>query len=345
MAKQTPRYRALVVGAGRIGFSLGLDRLREQPASHAFALAAHRRVRLAGAVDIAPEKLIAWKKHFPKTNTYLELDEALAAEKPDLVVIAVPESVHTAVALQVFSFRPRLVIMEKPVAPTLKEAFAIARASARERVPVSVNHERRFSLDYVRARKLLESGAIGDIHGVRAALWSNAPVWTKSAERNGACSLLHDGTHLVDTVRFLLGRDLVRPAIDFTRRGRTSAVSQLFFHYAAGKDIHVAMEVAGNKKAFDFEIEVTGSTGRLHIGNGFFRLMRAVPSRLYSGFTSLRRDPAVRRPGKTGYFSLMVKNCVDFLDRRAELASPLAEGIKTLEALYQVIDLLRTPGR
>ncbi len=333
---------ALVVGAGRIGFSLGRDRLREQPASHAFALAGSKRVRLAGAVDIDPDRLRAWQKQFPHTNTYRDLEAALRAEQPDIVVIAVPEAAHAAVALAVFPHRPRLVILEKPVAPNLKEAAAIARAAARCRVPVSVNHERRFSLDYVRARQLLREHVIGDVHAVRAALWSGAPVWTKDAERDGACSLLHDGTHLVDTVRFLLGRDLERITVDFMRRGgRGGRVNQLFFHGTAGKDVFVELELAGNKRVFDFEIEVTGAAGRLHLGNGFFRLMRRAPSRLYSRFYSLRRDPAVTRPKKTGYFSRMVENCVDFLDGRAELVSPLAEGVKTLKTLYRVIDQLK----
>ncbi len=337
----SPLYKALVVGAGRIGFSLGLDRLREQPASHAFALAAHRRVKLAGAVDCDPDKLTAWNRQFPTTNAYHQLKDALTAEKPDIVVIAVPESAHAAAARQVFPFRPRLVILEKPVAPSLQEAATIGRAAARFQVPVTVNHERRFSLDYVRARQLLQSGAIGAIQGVRASLWSNTPVWTKNAERDGACSLLHDGTHLIDTIRFLLDADLHHPTVDFTRRGRAGKIIQLFFHYIIRQNTFVAMELAGNKEAFDFEIEVTGSAGRLHIGNGFFRLMRSAPSRFYSGFISLRRDPEVRRPKKTGYFSLMVENCVDFLDGRAELASPLSEGMKTLAALFDIAALIK----
>ena len=339
--KQSKIYHALVVGAGRIGFSLGLDRLREQPASHALALAGHPRVRLAGAVDIDPARLSAWQKQFPHTNTYRDLEAALTVEKPEIVVIAVPEAAHAAVALAVFPHRPRLVILEKPVAPNLKEAAAIVRAAARHRVPVSVNHERRFSLDYVRARDWLRDKRIGEVHAVRAALWSGAPVWTRGAERDGACSLLHDGTHLVDTVRFLLGRDLERITVDFMRRGRGGRVDQLFFHGTAGKDVFVELELAGNKRVFDFEIEVTGAAGRLHLGNGFLRLMRRAPSRLYSGFYSLRRDPAVTRPKKTGYFSRMVENCVDFLDGRAELVSPLAEGVKTLKTLYRVIDQLK----
>jgi predicted dehydrogenase len=333
-------YTALLVGAGRIGFSLGLDPLREQPAAHAFALAAHRRIRLAAAMDIDPQKLGAFRKKFPGARTYTDLGAALLNETPDIVVIAVPEAAHEAVARAVCAARPRLVILEKPVAPNMKAAQAIAAAAKRYRVPVSVNHERRFSRDYIQARALLAAGALGEVHGIRGSLWSGAPVWIKGAEKTGACSLLHDGTHLVDAVRFLFGRDLPAPVIDLTRKNRAGDIVQLCLHYSAGPKPFVQLELAGNKKVFDFEIEVTGAAGRLHVGNGFFRLMRRQPSRLYSGFYSLRRDRRVKRPEKTGYFSLMVENCVDFLDGREPLVSPLVEGMKTLAALYRIATMI-----
>jgi predicted dehydrogenase len=334
------KYRALVVGAGRIGFSLGQDKLREQPAAHARALAENRRITLAGAVDIDARKLAAWKKTYPDTATYVNLNEAMEREKPDIVVIAVPEETHATVAASVFSHRPRLVILEKPVAPNLQEADAIRRAAQRAGVPVSVNHERRFARDYTLARDLVAHGELGALDGVRARLWSGAPVWTREAKRTGACSLLHDGTHLVDTVRFLLGAELNSPIIDFVQPGRNDSIKRLFFHYSLKDKIMVEMELAGNKKVFDFEIELTGDRGRLYIGNGFLRLLRRAPSPFYSGFYSLKRDHKIERPPETGYFSLMVQNCLDFLDGRAPLASPLSEGLKTLTTLYRVVEAL-----
>lgn len=39
-------YTAAVVGTGRIGFSLGFDKKREQPASHTMALNENPRVKI-----------------------------------------------------------------------------------------------------------------------------------------------------------------------------------------------------------------------------------------------------------------------------------------------------------
>ncbi len=341
------RYRALVVGAGRIGLTLGADRLREQPASHARALAENRRIELAGAVDVDPKALAIFRTSYPRAKAYADLEEAMGKEKPDLVVVAVPEAAHASVSAAVFAHRPRLVVLEKPVAPNPAEAAAVRRAAARFRVPVQVNHERRFAADYALARSILARGDLGRPDGVRARLWSGAPVWKPGAETTGECSLLHDGTHLVDTVRFLLGpargdRALPAPVLDFVHQGRAGTIVRLCFHYTLAKNVFVQVELAGNKRVFDFEIELAGDRGRLTIGNGFLTLWKRAPSPYYSGFHSLKRDPRVKRPAKTGYLSLMVQNCVDFLDGKAELGSPLAEGIKTLEDLYKVVVLLKS---
>ena len=47
-----------------------------------------------------------------------------------------------------------------------------------------------------------------------------------------------------------------------------------------------------------------------------------------------------RFAGKTGYFSGMVQNAVDFLDGRAALGSSLADGIATLRILEEMKDLV-----
>ena len=50
-------YTAAIIGTGRIGFSLGLDKKREQPASHTMALLSNRRIRLVAGCDVDSQRL------------------------------------------------------------------------------------------------------------------------------------------------------------------------------------------------------------------------------------------------------------------------------------------------
>jgi predicted dehydrogenase len=158
------KYRAALIGTGRIGFSLQNDRLREQPASHAAALAGHPRVTLVAGCDIDPTALAAFHKKYPRTCAYSDAAMLMREEKPDIVSVAVEEGGHLPIMKEICPFRPRLVILEKPVAPNLVDARRIIEVSRRFRVPVCVNHERRFSRDYLTAKNLLHQGAIGTLH-------------------------------------------------------------------------------------------------------------------------------------------------------------------------------------
>ncbi|HEQ71703.1 MAG TPA: Gfo/Idh/MocA family oxidoreductase, partial [Spirochaetia bacterium] len=237
MAKQHPPYRTAIIGVGRIGHSLGNDRLREQPASHSRAVNENPRLSLVAVTDTDPKKLAAFKKDFPAVKLYPGTDALFTAEKPDIVIVAVDTDQHAPVARTVLPFRPRLLVMEKPVAPNPHEAREIARTAAHYEVPVQINHERRFAGDYRLVKDLLSRGKIGELAAVRAHLWSGAPVWDKAAARTGDCSLLHDGTHLIDTLRFLLGKELKKPNIDFIKKKKDGSVSRLQAHEVVTGDV------------------------------------------------------------------------------------------------------------
>ena len=56
-------YTAAIIGTGRIGFSLGFDKKREQPASHTMALLNNKRIRVLAGVDTDKENLEKWKSY------------------------------------------------------------------------------------------------------------------------------------------------------------------------------------------------------------------------------------------------------------------------------------------
>lgn len=124
------------MGTGRIGFTLGFDKKREQPASHTMALNENPRVKIIAGVDKNPENLSLWKKHNPGADSFESLEKMYEAFlgrdgkkaqdcKVDIVVVAVNEDAHLSVALEAISHKPRLLILEKPVALNLREAEKI----------------------------------------------------------------------------------------------------------------------------------------------------------------------------------------------------------------------------
>ena len=340
------KYTAAVVGTGRIGWTLGFDKKREQPASHVMALKKNRRIKLIAGVDSNPKTLALFRGKNPLVRAYPSVDELYKNCSPDIVVVAVNEDAHLDVTLDVLSRSPKLVILEKPVALNLKQAAKIKAAAKKFGVPILVNHERRFALDYNAASGYMKK--IGALQSISAKLFSGMKLYDPDAEESGAYSLLHDGTHLADIVLFLLESSsgdnksdrllLKNPVVTGVYRDpkNKSVVRELCAHYSTKICPEVSLFMSGHSRFFGFELDILGTEGRVCIGNGYAKFYKRFESSLYTGFYSLSRDKTISLPKKTGYFANMVQNAVDFLDGRRPLASTLQTGINALAVLEEI---------
>ena len=329
------QYQAAIIGTGRIGFLLGKDRRREQPAAHTAALNANKRIKLIAGCDIDGTRLTLWQKENPQAKIFGHIDNLLSETSADIITVAVNEDAHLSTTLKVLNSRPRLVILEKPVALNTEEAYKIKEASDNLNVPVMINHERRFSKDYQLVKKLIEDNKLGNLQLIRGSLWSGMRVYSASQEASGAYSLIHDGTHLVDIVQYLLGRQLENPIVSNIIRDTDNSVRQAEVNYLID-DIGISLTFSGRCKYFGFDLELRFSEGRILIGNGLFQVETKKESPYYSGFFSLLKDKSFKPAKKSGYFSNMVQNAVDFLDNSSPLISTLDDGINTLKTLEDI---------
>jgi Predicted dehydrogenases and related proteins len=368
-------YTAAIIGCGRIGYSLGLDKKREQPASHTMALRENPRVSLIAGCDTDETVLSQWHAVNRHAIVYNDSANLYARQKPDILVVAVNEVSHLKEALAAINSEPKLVILEKPVALNMTDALTIQEASVKHSVPVMVNHERRFGLDYILAKKYFSQ--IGSVQSITANLFSSLRVYSPKEESSGAYSLLHDGTHLVDIVLYFLeeagkpssllavprlahGGGLLnhavqmkipeehfvnallnRPIITGLFRDENGDVRNVSAHYAVEKCPEVTISMSGRSRYFGFDVDIRGTEGRICIGNGYLKLYRRAESHLYTGFYSLTRDSLIKLPKSTCSFTNMVQNAIDFLDGAQPLKSTLQNGINALAVLEEIKDRIK----
>lgn len=375
-------YYAAIVGTGRIGFSLGFDKKREQPASHTMALLNNKRIKLIAAADTNKENLENWRKYVRNHNGKNDLSLTFPTSRElyenvtclDIITVAVNEDNHLEECLKAIEYKPKLVVLEKPVALNSQEAETIRAKSEECAVPVMVNHERRFSQDYLSVVSLIDK--IGEIQSVTGELDSSLRIYGEDFENDGTYSLLHDGTHLVDILQFMLrkvekGSDdkrsvvlssinsdttsgtkpsvlsgktekplLNNPIISGICKDEKGIVRNFSAHYQSvvskfGIIPEVTVKMSGRSKFFEFRIEILGTLGKIIVGNGIFEFYKRKESKLYTGFYSLTKEK-IKLPKKTGYFSGMIQNAVDFLDGKSELISPLEDAISDLRILEEI---------
>ena len=328
-------YTAALVGTGRIGFSLGFDKKREQPASHTMALLGNKRIKLIAAADSNPENLAKWGSYVTGAETFSSSSDMYKSiPTPDIITIAVNEDSHMTECLAAIEAKPRLIILEKPVALNSSEALEIARAAEKAGVPVMVNHERRFAADYNMAKAYIKE--IGKLQTIRGELYSGLRIYGKEYEKDGAYSLLHDGTHLVDIISWLLDEKLTKPVVTGIYKDEKDDVRNFSAHFSTESCSEITVCMSGRSRFFSFGLDILGTEGRICLGNGYAKFYRRKESKLYTGFFSLSRDKSIHLPKKTGYFSNMIQNAVDFLDQTKSLQSPLSAAIEDLKVLEEI---------
>jgi len=104
-----------------------------------------------------------------KYNTvgFVDYDNVLKMPEIDAVSICVPTTYHYEVVMSAIE-QGKHVLVEKPIAFTLKEAKDMVRAARKEGVKLATGHVERFNPAVLEAKKLLREKLIGEVVSVSA---------------------------------------------------------------------------------------------------------------------------------------------------------------------------------
>lgn len=129
--------------------------------------------------------------------------------EPDLhvVVLCLPNHLHCRATVDA-ARAGKHVICEKPLCLNLREADTMIAACARAGVKLMYAEELCFAPKYVRAKKLIEEGALGRVHFIKQSEKHFGPhmPWFWDVNRSGGGVLMDMGCHGIEFARWLLGR-------------------------------------------------------------------------------------------------------------------------------------------
>lgn len=138
----------------------------------------------------------------------------VADDRIDLVDIATPNNVHAEQAIAALE-AGKHVSCEKPLAGTLAEAEAMARAADAASGETFVWYNYRRVPAVALAHRIIQSGALGQIYHARAAYlqsWGGPDtplVWRFQADIAGSGAHGDLQAHIIDAVRFVTGEEIV----------------------------------------------------------------------------------------------------------------------------------------
>lgn len=148
------------------------------------------------------------EQKYPGTITYRTLEELLADENIELVVVNTPNYTHYEYAKMAL-LAGKHVIVEKPFTVTSAEGTELIALAASQQRLLSVYHNRRYDSDFRTIKKILEEGWLGNM--VEAEFHYDrfkeelSPKMHKEVPGPGTGALYDLGSHLIDQALQLFG--------------------------------------------------------------------------------------------------------------------------------------------
>jgi len=132
----------------------------------------------------------------------------------ELIAIATSSGSHAEIALYCIDHGIN-VIIEKPMAMSIKDAEEIIKRSEINGVKVSACHQNRFNVAVQKMRQALEEGRFGKIsHGSIHVRWNRGKqyydqaIWRGTWADDGGC-LMNQCIHGIDLLRWMMGNDVI----------------------------------------------------------------------------------------------------------------------------------------
>ncbi|OGV46449.1 MAG: oxidoreductase [Lentisphaerae bacterium GWF2_44_16] len=197
------KVKLIIVGAG--GRGSGYARFAEQYPE---------RMEVVGVAEPREHyrNEMAKTYNIPGKNVFSDWKEITKREKfADAMIISTQDAMHVGPSVH-FAGMGYHILLEKPMAPTADGCNKIVSAALKNKIIFGVCHVMRYTKYTAALKKILDSGAIGDIvsiqHLEEVGWWHQAHSFVRGNWRNekeSSFMLLAKSCHDIDWIRYIMG--------------------------------------------------------------------------------------------------------------------------------------------
>jgi len=187
-----------IIGCGRIAYK------------HAEAIKKNEKANLLCVCDILEERAAEYKDKYGAEAHFTDYRKMLEYSGLDVVNICTPSGMHAEMGIAAAQ-AGKHVIVEKPMALSLKDADDLIGACDESGVKLAVCFQNRFNPPVQKLRRALEEGRFGKLtHASAIVRWfrpqdyyDQAP-WRGTRAMDGGC-LMNQSIHNIDLLQWMMG--------------------------------------------------------------------------------------------------------------------------------------------
>ncbi|OGU62886.1 MAG: hypothetical protein A2V66_14825 [Ignavibacteria bacterium RBG_13_36_8] len=311
----------LIVGAGNIAAKFDTAN-SPQILTYAHAITNSPLFNLVGFVDknlkAAESATIMWGG-----KSYNSIEEAFRNETVDVVINAVPDDFHFEVLKKLTSFPLKFIIAEKPLTKTLSEAEKIIEIFQQKKISVAVNYARRYVPEFDEIKKNIQNGIYGKF-------LTGSGYYGKG--------IVHNGSHLIDLLRFLIGEILDVKIISsendfYCDDPSISGILNL------GENRFFYLQIVNCNNYSLFEIDLLFEKKRLRILNSGFDLefYDVKNDDIYKDYKLLSKD-LIKTTSLSKQLTYLLENVYNHITKRENIKCTIFDAYQALK----ICELLKT---
>lgn len=253
LLKEAVLYSVALIGCGL----MGKKRL----------LAMDNIARLVAVADIDLEKARELSLLAPSVQYFSDWKTALSIEAIDIVIVSTIHSELQPIAMAAIG-AGKHVLIEKPAGISAEEINLLIDKQAQHKVCVQVGFNHRAHPALIKAKQLVDLGALGELYYIRANYGHGGRVdydkeWRMDPHKSGGGHLVDQGAHLIDLSHWFLG----------TFDKISASLHKYYWDSSVEDNAFLTLETSKGQTAFlhtsltewrnRFTFEIVGSKGKL----------------------------------------------------------------------------------
>lgn len=230
--------------------------------------------RMVAVVDAVEEAAKAAAAELNVERYYTDYRAILNDNDIDAVVVVAPTNLHKQIVVDC-AFAGKHIFCEKPMAMNTAECDEMIAACEANGVKLQIGFMRRFDESFREAKRLLDSGAIGDLVQVHSCTRgpSKPKVWMCDLKKSNGI-LAEVNSHDIDALRWMTGSD-VASLYAVAGNFRNEEVAPIHPDYydsvlmngTMENGVHFCIDGAAYVQyGYDSKMELIGTKGKICVG-------------------------------------------------------------------------------
>jgi predicted dehydrogenase len=225
---------------------------------------------LVAICDVSREALDRFGEEFGVARRYVELDAMLATEELDVAILCNWGVHHAETGIRIAeSRRVRAILCEKPFTSTGAEAERLVAAARENDVRIAEAFKFRHHPMHLKAKELIDAGAIGDVAAVRSTFCVSMPAEARQPERNwrwdrarGGGSIYDLGCYCIHHARFVFDVEPCRVFASGRAGVEVDDAASVTLVFSGGRTAQISV---GFNSWHSQYAEISGSEGMLRM--------------------------------------------------------------------------------